>query len=123
MPIKLCLSPKCPNPATARGRCDFHRKLQERQRSRVRRQEGRERNRFYARKHWAMVRRHKLRLDPICELCDVALASEVHHRIALDDGGDVYAMGNLVSTCKPCHSRQTRREQVGRAAGDDPAVG
>jgi 5-methylcytosine-specific restriction enzyme A len=120
MPTRLCLAAKCPNPATAKGRCDFHRKLQERERSRVRRQEGRERNRFYARKHWETVRRRKLFEQPLCELCDVALATEVHHRIALEDGGEEYAPENLVSTCKPCHSRETLRER--RVSGDGPAA-
>ena len=32
-----CLEPRCPNPATARGRCDEHRKPIERERSRARR--------------------------------------------------------------------------------------
>lgn len=119
MPIKVCLEPKCPNPATARGRCDFHRKQQERQRSRVRREDARARNRLYASKRWSMVRRHKLRLNPICELCDAALASEVHHRVALEDGGERFAIENLVSCCKPCHSRATRHEQIGKVPGDD----
>jgi 5-methylcytosine-specific restriction protein A len=119
-PTRLCLESKCPNPATAKGRCDFHRKLQERERSRVRRDEARARNRLYASKHWAMVRRRKLSLNPICELCDVALATEVHHRTALEDGGEKFAAENLVSCCRPCHSRETRREQIGRVAGDDP---
>ena len=73
-----------------------------------------DRNRFYARKRWAMVRLNKLFHDPLCELehpgCD-GIANEVHHRIALQDGGDEYAIDNLISTCKPCHSHETRREQ------------
>jgi 5-methylcytosine-specific restriction protein A len=117
VPIRLCLEPRCGNPATGRGRCDVHRKAQERDRSRVRRAEGIERNRFYARKHWAMVRKHKLYLHPLCELehpCCLGIANEVHHRIAMEDGGAEYAIENLVSTCKPCHSRETRREQTTR---------
>lgn len=121
MPIRLCLEPRCPNPATARGRCDDHRKAQEAQRSRARRADARERNRMYARKRWAMVRRAKLFANPLCELehpgC-LGIATEVHHRIAMEDGGAEYEPTNLVSTCKSCHSRETRREQLerGRAA-------
>ncbi len=33
MPIRLCLEARCPNPATARGRCDEHRKAREAERS------------------------------------------------------------------------------------------
>jgi 5-methylcytosine-specific restriction protein A len=113
----VCAEPRCPNPPTSRGRCDEHRRAKERERSRVRREATRERNRFYARKKWAMVRRRKLFNDPLCELrhpgC-LGLASEVHHRIAMEDGGAEYDLDNLVSVCKPCHSRETRREQVTR---------
>ena len=94
---------------TSPGRCDFHRKEKERDRSRVRRAENRERNRFYARKRWAMTRKHKLFLNPLCELehpgC-LRIASEVHDRIAIEDGGDEYALDNLVSACTPCQPRK-----------------
>ena len=104
MPVRLCMESRCPNVATGRGRCDFHRKQLERERSRSRRQDAIERNRFYARKRWAMTRRHKLFLNPLCELehsgC-LRIASEVHHRIPLEDGGAEYELDNLVSTCKP----------------------
>jgi len=72
---------------------------------------------MYASKRWAMHRRRKLFLNPLCELeypgC-LGIANEVHHRVAMEDGGDPWAMDNSVSTCKPCHSRETRREQVQR---------
>jgi len=41
--------------------------------------------------------------------------AEVHHRIAMEDGGEEYAIDNLVSACKPCHSRETMRERRERA--------
>lgn len=120
MATRLCAEPRCPNPATGRGRCDAHRKTNERHRSRVRREDARERNRFYARKRWAVTRNHKLFLAPLCELqhpgCE-GIASEVHHRIAMEDGGAEYTLDNLVSACKPCHSRETRREQLQRVGG------
>ena len=119
-PIRLCAEARCPNQATGRGRCDYHRKQQERERSRARREDARERNRFYARKRWASARRHKLFLDPLCELrgpgC-LGVANEVHHRTALQDGGAEYALDNLVSCCKPCHSAATLRERQTRGEG------
>jgi 5-methylcytosine-specific restriction protein A len=117
-PTRLCLEPRCRNPVTARGRCDEHRKELERDRSRSRRADARERNRMYARKRWAMTRKAKLFANPLCELEHdgyLGIASEVHHRIAMGDGGAKYDLKNLVSTCKPCHSRETRREQTTRA--------
>jgi 5-methylcytosine-specific restriction protein A len=89
----------------------------ERHRSRARRADARERNRMYARKKWAMTRKAKLFANPLCELeypgC-LGVSTEVHHRIAMEDGGAKYDQANLVSTCKPCHSRETRREQTTR---------
>jgi 5-methylcytosine-specific restriction enzyme A len=73
---------------------------------------------MYARKRWALTRRAKLFANPLCELehpgC-LGIASKVHHRVAMEDGGADYDLDNLVSTCKPCHSRETRREQTMRA--------
>ena len=89
----------------------------ERERSRVRRAEGVERNRMYARKRWRTTRKAKLFANPLCELehpgC-LGIANEVHHRIAMEDGGAEYAMENLISACKPCHSRESRREVLTR---------
>jgi 5-methylcytosine-specific restriction endonuclease McrA len=76
---------------------------------------------MYARKRWAMPRRHKLSLNPICELCDRTLANEVHHKVAMEEGGAKYDLDNLISACKPCHSRETRREVVARYRGEGTA--
>jgi 5-methylcytosine-specific restriction enzyme A len=72
---------------------------------------------MYASKRWAMLRRAKLARNPICEICDVALANAVHHIVAMEDGGAPYDFDNVLSTCKPCHSRETRREQLDRTGG------
>ncbi|MGH3340572.1 MAG: HNH endonuclease signature motif containing protein [Propionibacteriaceae bacterium] len=48
------------------------------------------------------------------------MASEVHHRTAMEDGGAAYDFDNLLSTCKPCHSRETRREQTTRVGEGRP---
>jgi len=64
-----------------------------------------------------MVRKAKLFANPLCELehagC-LGIANEVHHRVAMEDGGAEYDLTNLVSACKPCHSRATRAEVVAR---------
>lgn len=70
---------------------------------------------MYARKRWAMFRRAKLNRNPICEICDTRLANEVHHKVAMEDGGEPFSFENVISTCKPCHSRETRREQTKRS--------
>lgn len=105
-----CLTPRCPEFAIYRGRCAKHSTQRNRSLNRAGRQ-------LYNSKRWKMTRRRKLNQDPLCELghegC-LGLASEVHHAVALEDGGEPLAMSNLVSSCKPCHSRETRREQQGR---------
>jgi 5-methylcytosine-specific restriction endonuclease McrA len=113
----------CPSVATGRGRCDEHRKALERNRSRARREDARRRNVMYASKRWWALRRKRLLQNPECELqlpgCR-RLASEVHHKVAMEDGGAAWDMANLVSTCKPCHSRISRQEQLdhqGEGAG------
>ena len=119
MPHRPCLEPGCPRYATGRGRCDEHRKAKERDRSRVRRKDAMERNRFYARKHWLIVARRKKFENPICEHCDRELATEVHHepplKLLLARGLNPYADEFLVSLCHACHAKQTRLEQPPKA--------
>jgi 5-methylcytosine-specific restriction endonuclease McrA len=64
---------------------------------------------------WRRVRREVLRRDDWrCRLgglnCQVA-AVEVHHRVAVADGGSVYDESNLISVCRPCHL-ETRRARL-----------
>jgi hypothetical protein len=93
MPRSPCLEAGCPNFATARGRCDEHRRELERERSRRRRAERGPR--VYGTKKWQMTRMRKLAQDPICEACETELAAEVDHIVPLDPGGDPYAFENL----------------------------
>lgn len=105
MPSTLCLEPRCPNPATYRGRCQRH--------QRERNRETSPNKTLYNTKRWKILRRTKLSKSPICERCDKRLATEVHHRLAIRVGGEPWAMSNLESLCKPCHSHETRQEQMG----------
>jgi 5-methylcytosine-specific restriction enzyme A len=98
MPIRLCLESRCPNPATARGRCDAHRKPIERERSRRRREATRG---TYKRKKWETIRRLVLFRDPICKVCDNALSTEVDHIIPLAQGGEPYRLDGLRGICSP----------------------
>lgn len=59
---------------------------------------------------WRRLRRMVLNRSPLCAECgDPAI--EVHHVIALADGGE-NTFENLESLCKGCHSRKTRRERA-----------
>ena len=70
-----------------------------------------------------MTRKAKLFATQLCELehpdC-LQIASEVHHWVALEDGGAAYDLTNLVACWKPCHSRETMREHRQRHR-DQPA--
>ena len=107
MPTRLCLEPRCPNPATGRGRCDLHRKALERERSARRRETTRG---VYKRKKWEASRRAVLTRDPICRVCKDALSTEVDHIEPLAQGGDPYRLDGLQGICSPCHRRKTARE-------------
>ena len=37
---------------------------------------------------------------------------EVDHVIALSAGGEMYALTNLASMCRPCHFAKTLRENI-----------
>jgi 5-methylcytosine-specific restriction endonuclease McrA len=110
MPTRLCLEARCARAATARGRCDEHRKQLERERSRRRRETT---NGVYKRKKWEIIRRFVLRRDPICKVCDRALSTEVDHVIPLAQGGDPYDPARLQGICSPCHWRKTGAENAG----------
>ncbi len=115
MPTRLCLEPRCPNPATGKGRCDAHRKPIERERSRRRRETTQG---VYKTKMWLQRRRQVLSRDPICadgRVCEGnRLSTEVDHIIPLEQGGAPYAMNNLRGTCSACHQAKTAEENSER---------
>jgi 5-methylcytosine-specific restriction enzyme A len=105
----LCAEAGC-QARVSRGRCARHR------RERDRRYLSRNRQ-LYNSKRWRLTRERKLSISPTCERCGETLAQEVHHRTSLaDDDSDRnrWSLDGLVSVCKPCHSRETRREQIRR---------
>jgi 5-methylcytosine-specific restriction protein A len=66
---------------------------------------------------WRRVRSLKLINNPLCEDCEeqgrVRVAQEVHHIRTIAARPDLrLSMSNLMSLCKPCHSRRTMNESV-----------
>ena len=65
-------------------------------------------------RQWRRVRAIQLAREPLCQDCKragrVTPASEVHHVVALRDGGARLDLDNLASLCGPCHRRVTARE-------------
>ena len=101
MPTRLCLTPRCPNPATYRGRCQGHARTTNRDTHRNRT--------LYNSAKWKHTRRRILFEEPLCPCGEIAV--DVHHVQDIDDGGDPWARSNLVGLCKSCHGRVTRAEQ------------
>ena len=70
--------------------------------------------RLYNRKAWTQTRRIVLQRDIVCQICRLAPATEVDHKI---NGREWVAMGkawadqdNLQGLCHECHSRKTIEE-------------
>lgn len=63
-------------------------------------------------KNWQKIRAEYLKVNPICQDCKQAIATEVHHKRALRHGG-THDWSNLKALCKGCHSRRTLKGGVG----------
>lgn len=102
--MRLCARAGCGEPPVG-SYCRAHTRQRDRQ--------HRSANRWvYDTKRWRVLRRRKLALSPVCESCRQVLATDVHHRLAIQAGGEAWSLNNLESLCKSCHSIETRREQV-----------
>ena len=65
---------------------------------------------------WRAVRRQAvIEANWRCSECEAPWPLEVHHRVALEDGGAPYDLANLVALCVPCHQKQTRRQVAARS--------
>ena len=62
---------------------------------------------------WKGVRARVLKAEPQCRICSMP-AKEVDHIISLKEGG-THAIENLRPLCKPCHSRRTYYDTLGKS--------
>ena len=109
-PPARCRVPRCPGFAVREGYCSTHiQQIEARRRQRDSRPSAYRRG---YNKTWQRIRLLHLARHPWCEGpgCQ-AKATEVHHIVAIVDGG-THSGTNLLSHCKRCHSRITAR-QVG----------
>ncbi len=102
-PVRLCAEPRCPNEADYRGRCVVHARRRERQTRRA----GKP---IYNKARWKHTRTRFLFDHPLCECGEIA--TDVHHRVDLADGGDPWSTENLEALCHCCHAKLTRSRQV-----------
>lgn len=104
-----CANKRCPNKVAAPGkRCPACRKTQWEQQDAAR---GTSTERGYD-KTWRRIRTMFLAQHPICAAHErngrIVPATEVHHKIALADGG-TNEDENLEALCHRCHSAETMR--------------
>jgi 5-methylcytosine-specific restriction protein A len=76
-----------------------------------------ERQRFYQSKAWDITRQEKLNIDSWCEeharLGEIEYATEVHHIVDLAIAPHkALDLTNLMSLCKPCHSKITAAQSI-----------
>lgn len=114
-----CTHPGCGALAVNRGRCEQHQPKPWARAS--------QHTRHLNRTLWEHARVARLTYDDgRCVYCG-APATEVHHVVAVADGGDLYGHDNLASVCPSCHATLTRlqddrRRGVTRYGGDDAAT-
>lgn len=58
---------------------------------------------------WRNIRKAILLERPVCEFCNRAPSTQVHHRKPPRFGGDPLGYDNLMAVCYPCHSTETLR--------------
>lgn len=108
-PKRPCSHPACP--ALTEGLyCDKHARLMTQHYERYQRDPATKKR--YDRQ-WRRIRDQYIDAHPLCEKCQersrVTPAEEVHHIVPLARGG-THDPSNLMSLCKPCHSRLTATE-------------
>jgi 5-methylcytosine-specific restriction enzyme A len=77
---------------------------------------------FYNSREWRMLRNHKIKLNPLCQVCEkedrITTADEVHHIIAInDDYSKRLLLDNLMSVCYSCHGKLSGNERKIRNMG------
>ncbi|MDD4291045.1 MAG: HNH endonuclease signature motif containing protein [Clostridia bacterium] len=105
-PRKPCAFPGCPN-LTDKRYCAEHEKVIN---DRYNKYERPYDSSVRYGKEWKRIRNHYIKQHPLCEECKrngkLTVATEVHHIVPLGNGG-THDDKNLMSLCKPCHSRIT----------------
>lgn len=71
-----------------------------------------DKQKFYLSPEWRNLREYQLAKDPFCAICKVnsrfVQATCVHHKVEIEDDAEkALEINNLMSLCKPCHSRIT----------------
>ncbi|RMD50590.1 HNH endonuclease [Candidatus Parcubacteria bacterium] len=115
----LCHTVNCFNKAYEGNYCEACKQKNKRERYRTEHQTRKEKEnykekkKFYNSAAWKKLRKHILATHPFCKVCG-AIATEVDHIVAIEDGGELYSYENLQPLCKSCHSTKTGKEVYNR---------
>ena len=116
VPVKFCHWGGCRAKLPLHGPnwCEDHMPPQ-RKAERYRTKEAEERNALYETARWRRLSAMIRAMRPVCEECNDALSEDVHHVVAVADGGDFWEMDNLQALCKSCHAIKTGEERRRRS--------
>jgi 5-methylcytosine-specific restriction endonuclease McrA len=65
---------------------------------------------FYMSPRWKALRKLFIDRNPLCEVCERAIANQVHHKKPRKDYPELsYEWSNLQALCRPCHLKQEER--------------
>lgn len=107
---RYCRRPGCPHHADLSGYCPAHSK---KVRGEIHRGYDRGRDAdlvaFYKSALWQRVRRVMLGKFPVCQDCQLAPSTEVHHIQKAETKQKRLAFSNLMALCKGCHAKRTAR--------------
>ena len=96
---RYCLQPGCPEiivPPAAY--CRHHTQIEK-----AIQQKYEKRNPAYSTGVWKRARAFYRKDHPICEVCNRKPTAIIHHRKAIEDGGELLAYDNLQAVCRLCH--------------------
>jgi len=73
---------------------------------------------FYSSWRWRRLRSWFLRQHPVCQRCESSVASVVHHREPVKEGGNHYLIDNLEALCQACHNAEHHSARACRGGSE-----
>lgn len=110
MPSFHCKHSTCPAIIPQYGYCDKHRPQENKDRAERDKRYDETRDKeviaFYNSSAWKATRQQQLAVEPFCQQCLKAIATDVHHVIPVKESKELRLdYGNLMSLCGECHKR------------------
>lgn len=102
---RICNYPGC-NKISISTYCAEHQAIKDQQKKEKEKKYDEKRGSSYSRgydKNWEKVRKMKLAMNPVCELCNKYEKLIVHHLKPISEGGEKYDFNNLQTLCAECH--------------------